>query len=116
MSQRSDSAIALQYLAAQVDTLAFTLDLAAVLLGNERPHLAALLREKADAARLVVLLHKDEPVAAALGSVCPGCFDLAIPRYDRGPDQCVHWHADDAVQPLAREDHVELAAKVAFDN
>jgi hypothetical protein len=38
----------------QADTLAFTLDLAAALLQHERPHLAALWRIKAEAARRAI--------------------------------------------------------------
>ena len=53
-TERPQAATALQDLAVQIDTLAFTLDLAAVLLQNERPHLAALCRQKADAARRVI--------------------------------------------------------------
>lgn len=41
-------------LVVQADTLAFTLDLAATLLEKERPHLAALWREKAEAARATI--------------------------------------------------------------
>jgi hypothetical protein len=44
----------LRNLVVQADTLAFTLDLAAALLQDERPHLAALWRAKADAARSVI--------------------------------------------------------------
>jgi hypothetical protein len=43
-----------RHLLVQADTLAFTLDLTAALLQNERPRLAALLREKAEAARSVI--------------------------------------------------------------
>lgn len=53
-TERHQTATALQNLAVQIDTLAFTLDLAAALLQNERPHLAALWRQKADAARKVI--------------------------------------------------------------
>ena len=41
----------LRNLVVQADVLAFTLELAAALLENERPHLAALWRTKAEAAR-----------------------------------------------------------------
>jgi hypothetical protein len=41
-------------LVVQADALAFTLDLAAALLQNERPHLAALWRAKAETARAVI--------------------------------------------------------------
>jgi hypothetical protein len=44
----------LRNLVVQADTLAFTLDLAAALLQNERPHLAALWRAKADTARAAI--------------------------------------------------------------
>ena len=44
----------LHHLMVQADTLAFSLDLAAALLQNERPHLAALLRGKAAVARSVI--------------------------------------------------------------
>lgn len=44
----------LHNLVVQADTLAFTLDLAAALLQNERPHLAALWRAKAETARAVI--------------------------------------------------------------
>lgn len=45
---------ALRDLVVQADTLAFTLDLAAALLQNERPHLAALWRTKAGIARAAI--------------------------------------------------------------
>jgi hypothetical protein len=41
-------------LVVQADTLAFTLDLAAAFLQNERPHLAAFWRAKAETARAVI--------------------------------------------------------------
>jgi hypothetical protein len=41
-------------LVVQADTLAFTLDLAAALLQNECPHLAALWRAKVETARAVI--------------------------------------------------------------
>jgi len=44
----------LRNLLVQADTLAFTLDLAAALLQHERPHLAALWRTKAEAARCAI--------------------------------------------------------------
>ncbi|HET7682013.1 MAG TPA: hypothetical protein VFK79_17980 [Xanthobacteraceae bacterium] len=44
----------LRDLVVQADTLAFTLDLAAALLEHERPHLAALWRRKAEAARRAI--------------------------------------------------------------
>jgi hypothetical protein len=44
----------LRDLVVQADTLAFTLDLAAALLEHERPHLAALWRGKAEAARRAI--------------------------------------------------------------
>ena len=44
----------LRDLVVQADTLAFTLDLAAMLLEKERPHLAALWRVKAEAARATI--------------------------------------------------------------
>jgi hypothetical protein len=44
----------LRNLVVQADTLAFTLDFAAALLENERPHLAALCRTKAQAARFAI--------------------------------------------------------------
>jgi hypothetical protein len=53
-TERPPAATALQDLAVQIDTLAFTLDLAAALLQNDRPHLAALWRQKAEAARRVI--------------------------------------------------------------
>ena len=45
---------AFRNLVVQADTLAFTLDLAAALLQNERPHLAALWRAKAEMARAAI--------------------------------------------------------------
>ena len=44
----------LRNLVVQADMLAFTLDFAAALLENERPHLAALWRMKAEAARSAI--------------------------------------------------------------